>query len=145
MKPTYTKLILVDGNVVPAPADYTGRHELVRIEHPMLAKPLEVAAYALPEAKWKDAIAAAEKHEVYGLPMRAPTVEEAFFFADRSNYPATPKEFFPDIEEAPWTWTSTVDAESPSGSAWYVTLHGGGVGWGSRSSRGHVRAVRAGQ
>ncbi len=145
MKTTYTKLIWQDGALVGVADDYEGRHELVRIEHPLLAQPLEVAAYALPALPWKEAIAAAEKHTVYGLPMRAPTVEEAFFIPDRSQFPATPKLFFPDVDEARWTWTSTVDAESPSGDAWYVYLHSGDSGWFNQDFHNHVRAVRASQ
>lgn len=145
MKTTYTKLILQDGALAAVADDYEGRHELVRVEHPLLANPLIVAAYALPALPWKEAIAAAEKHTVYGLPMRAPTVEEAFFIPDRSQFPATPKTFFPDVDEARWTWTSTVDAESPSGYAWLVGLHDGNAYWLSQGGHGRVRAVRASQ
>jgi hypothetical protein len=151
MKTTYTKLILQDGQLVAVPADYAERHELVRVEHPLLAKPLIVAAYGLPKLPWKEAIAAAEKHTVYGLPMRAPTVEEAFFIPDRSQYSATPKLYFPDIEDGWWTWTSTVDAEDPedtddtAGYAWYVGLSYGLSNRLYQSYRYHVRAVCAGQ
>jgi hypothetical protein len=154
MKTTYTKLKLQDGVLVDLPADSTERHELVRVEHPMLAQPLIVAAYMTPERlPWKEAIAAANQLTVYGLAMRAPTVEEAFFMADRSQYPSLPVAFFPDAGDAFWTWTSTPDADpddapsedGTSGYAWYVFLYGG---YSDRVSVGllsHVRAVRAGQ
>jgi hypothetical protein len=154
MKTTYTKLKVQDGVLVDLPADSTDRHELVRVEHPMLAQPLIVAAYMTPERlPWKEAIAAANQLTVCGLAMRAPTVEEAFFMADRSQYPALPVQFFPDAGDVFWTWTSTPDADSDdapsedgtSGCAWFVDLSVGCSGRGGVGDRNHVRAVRAGQ
>ena len=129
-----------------------GAHQAVRIENPLLARPIIVTALHAPkEMTWKQAKAWAEKLDLFGWSWRLPTVEEAFFIADRSKYPATPKEFFPDIGRYEWIWTGTVDAEDPedtdtaSGSAWDVYLSYGGSGRSSQSYHGHVRAVRAGQ
>jgi hypothetical protein len=150
MKTKYTKMIMQDGQLVAVPDDYAGRHEIVKVEHPMLAQPILVAAYAIGPFPWKEGVEAAAKHTVYGLPMRAATVEEGMFIPDRSVYPATPKTFFPDIESARTTWTSTVDAEDPedtddsAGCAWFVHLGFGYVNRDDQSFRGRVRAVCAG-
>jgi hypothetical protein len=154
MKTTYTKLKLQDGVLVDLPADSTERHELVRVEHPLLASPLIVAAYATTERlPWKQALAAADKLTVYGLAMRAPTVEEAFMICDRSQYPSLPVQFFPDANDAYYTWTSTPDADpddapnedGTSGYAWGVDLDDGYSLRNYVGSHLHVRAVRAGQ
>lgn len=143
MKPTYTNLILDAGELIAAPAGYTGRHELVRVEHPWLAQPIIVAAYALPAKQHAEAMAAAEQHTIYGKAMLVPTVEEAFIICDRSQYPALPKAHFPDIDEAWWTWTSTPYA-APSGASWVVYLYNGYASWDYHVGRSHVRAVLAG-
>ncbi len=144
MKPIYTNLILDGDELIAAPADYKGRHELVRVDHPLLTKPIIVAAYALPAKPYAAAMTAAEKHTVYGKPMRAPTVEEAFLICDRSQYPVLPVAHFPDTEEARWTWTST-PYSAHSGASWIVYLGGGNTLWGNRDFHFQVRAVLAGQ
>jgi hypothetical protein len=144
MKPTYTKLA-ADGSDLPA--DSTGKHLAVRVDHPMLKEPIIIAAYrAGDEVAFKNAAAKAEGHDAYGWKWRMPTLEELFFVADRTN-PAEQldKNFFPDAEGWEYTWSSDVDAESPSDYAWIVSLGDGYAGRSNQSSRGHVRAVRAGQ
>lgn len=138
----YFKLA-AEGNVLPVDAT---DHKAVRIENDLLAKPLIVTAHRSPkELNFKAAKKYAEKLDVNGWSWRLPTVEEAFFIPDRANYPALPKEFFPDFEGYEWIWTSTVDAEDPSDCAWYVYL-GDGYSYRYRqTSRYQVRAVRAGQ
>lgn len=133
-----------DGNVLPA--DSTARHEAVRIENDLLARPLIVCAYRSPkELAFKAATKYAEKLDTNGWSWRLPTVEEAFFIPDRSKYPALPKEFFPDFAQYEWIWTSTVDAEDPAGFAWDVSLYDGYSDRYRQTFRSPVRAVRAGQ
>lgn len=144
MRLTYTNLILDAGELVAAPADYSGRHELVRVEHPWLSQPIIVAAYALPAKPHAEAMAAAEQHTVYGKAMRVPTVEEAFIICDRSQHPALPKAHFPDIDEAWWTWTSTPYAAHPDASR-LVNFYYGNTNWNVHNIHSHVRAVLAGQ
>jgi hypothetical protein len=142
MTTIYTKLA-ADGSDLPA--DATG-HQAVRVEHPLLARPLIVTAYHAPEAMTqKQAVKWAESLDIYGWSWRLMPVEEAMWIPDRSKYPATPKLYFPDLEEYEWIWTSSVDAESPSDCAWVVSLHDGGVGRDGQSFHDGVRAVRAGQ
>lgn len=144
MKPTYTKLA-ADGSDLSA--DSTEKHLAVRVDHPLLAKALIVAAYrAAKSVTFKKAAAAAETHEAYGWQWRLGTVEELFLVTDRTDPSnSLPVEFFPDAEDYEWTWSSTVDAESPSGGAWLVYLGYGGSFRGYRSYHDYVRAVRAGQ
>lgn len=47
MKPTYTNLILDAGELIAAPAGYSGRHEFVRVEHPWLPQAI-IAGLPLP-------------------------------------------------------------------------------------------------
>ncbi len=144
MKPTYTKLA-ADGSDLPA--DSTEKHQAVRVDHPMLKAPIIVAAYRSSErVTFKGAAKKAEGHDANGWQWRLPTVEEAFFIADRTREDCTlDKNFFPDAERYEWTWTSAVDAESPSVFAWGVDLGGGNAGRNGQSLRDDVRAVRAGQ
>jgi hypothetical protein len=145
-KPTYTKLIQDAGKLVAVAADYEGRHELVRVDHPLLANPLVVAAYMTPkDLVWKSAIAAAAKFVIYGRAMRAPDPVEAFIICDRSQYPALPKLYFPDADKHFWTWTDTVDAEDPASDAWFVGLDSGSSSRFLQSNQDRVRAVCAGQ
>jgi hypothetical protein len=132
-----------DGQDLPADAP---DHVAVRIEHPLLARPLIVTAHRSPkEMTWKQAAKWAESLDVNGWSWRLPTVEEAFFIPDRSKYPALDANFFPDFAGYEWIWTSTPDAETPAGYAWFVNLGGGASDRDGRSYRSHVRAVRAGQ
>ena len=144
MKPTYTKLA-ADGSDLPA--DSTEKHLAVRVDHPLLKFPIIVAAYrAADRATFGDAPAKAEAHEAYGWKWRLPTAEELFLIADRTNAAERlDPNFFPDAEGWESTWSSDVDAESPSGCAWFVSLGDGDAGRGNPSGRSHVRAVRAGQ
>src|SRR5262245_11667775 len=123
LKPTYTKLA-ADGSDLPA--DSTEKHLAVRVEHPMLKTPLIVAAYRAGDAVFKNAAKKAEAHDAYGWSWRLPTLEELFFVSDRTRSDERlDANFFPDAEGWEWTWTSDVDASSPSDYAWYVSLcHG---------------------
>lgn len=143
MKPTYTKLA-ADGSDLPA--DSTEEHLAVRVDHPLLKTPIVVAAYRCGKFVWKNAAKKAEAHDAYGWQWRLGTVEELFLVTDRTDPSnSLPKEFFPDAEDYEWTWSSTVDAESPSDGAWSVNLGYGGSNRGGQSGRSFVRAVRAGQ
>jgi hypothetical protein len=142
MTTTYTKLA-ADGSDLPADAT---DHQAVRIQHPMLVSPIIVTAAKAPKTMtWSDAKKWAESLTINGWSWRLPTVEEAMFIPDRSKYPAIDKSFFPDFEDYEWIWTSTVDAEDPSGCAWFVFLRNGYVGRYYQAFRNVVRAVRAGQ
>lgn len=144
-KPTYTKL---DGKLNPLPADSSEKHLAVRVEHPMLKAPIIVAAYRASkrELTFKGAQKAAAEHDAHGLAWRAPTVEEAFFIADRTRDDQTlDKVFFPDAESYEWTWTSDVDSSSPSDCAWSVNLGAGSCNRNGQGNRDDVRAVLAGQ
>lgn len=154
MKPTYTKLA-ADGSDLPADHSNEGadKHLAVRVDHPLLAKPLIVAAYrAGTDVTFADAQTLAAAHSAYGWQWRAPHVEEAFLIADRTNPKCRlDKNFFPDAERWEYTWTATPDAEleedddAPSGYAWGVDLSYGYSSRGGQSNRSRVRAVRAGQ
>ena len=75
--------------------------------------------------KWAEAKTAADKLDLCGWSWRLPTVEELFLLADRTRArPAIDTEFFPKCK-SDWYWTSTLDAESPSGYAWFVDFYGG--------------------
>lgn len=135
----------IAGDGSDLPADATG-HQAVRIEHSMLVLPIIVTAMKAPkEMTWTDAKKWAESLTINGWSWRLPTVEEAMFIPDRSEYPAIEKSFFPDFEGYEWIWTSTIDAEDPSDCAWIVALHGGNVDRDGQTLHGNVRAVRAGQ
>lgn len=138
----YTKLA-ADGSDLPADAT---DHKAVRVEHPLLSRPLIVTAHHAPERMTQpEAVKWAESLDIYGWSWRLMTVEEAMFIPDRSKFPATPKLYFPDLEEYECTRTSTVDAEDPSDYAWVVLLRYGTVLRGNQGARYSVRAVRAGQ
>ena len=128
------------------PADATG-HKAVRLEHPLLARPLIWTAHCAPkELNWKQAAKYADELDTNSWSWRLPTVEEALFLPNRAKYPALDKEYFPDFTGYERIWTSTVDAEPPAVCAWGVNLGFGGVA--SRNFQVldcHVLAVRAGQ
>ena len=140
MTPTYTKLA---EDLTPTDTD----HQIVRIEHPLLAYPLLVTARFAPETMtFGEAKTWAEGLNLGGFSWRLPTVEEAFFIPDRSNYPSFDSEIFVGAKEQwSWIWTSTLDAESPSGYAWNVLLGVGSCGRFNQVLRNLVLAVRAGQ
>lgn len=145
MKPTYTKLA-ADGSDLPA--DSTETHLAVRVDHPLLAKPIVMAAYRCKggSATFKKAQELAAAHDAYGWDWRTGSPEELFLVTDRTDpSDSLPKEFFPDAEDYEWTWSNLVDAEAPSGSAWGVRLGSGLSGRGGQGDRFRVRAVRAGQ
>jgi hypothetical protein len=103
-------------------------------------KPLECGAVS-----WKDAKTAASNYRLFGADgWRLPTLRERISIIDYDKFgPALYPEF--DAGGASYEWTSTPDAESPSGCAWLVGLHFGFVLRGLQTSRYYVRAVRAGQ
>lgn len=138
--PIYTKL---GADLAPVESD----HQIVRIEHPLLAAPLLVTAHFAPkEMTWKAAKKWAEALDLGGFAWRLPTVEEAFFIPDRSKYPAyDPAVFVGTKEQYLWIWTGTVDAASPSCYAWGVSLIDGYSSRLNQVHRLHVLAVRAGQ
>ena len=143
-KPTYTKLA-ADGSDLPA--DSTEKHLAVRVEHPMLAKPIVISAYRVAErAKFSEVKDLCEKFDANGWTWRAPSVEELFFVADRTNVDEVlDPNFFPDAEGWESTWSGDVDAVSPADFAWVVNL---GFGYAFRYGQGYrylVRAVRSGQ
>lgn len=143
MSVKYHKLILVDGKLAVAPPDFTGRHELVLVRTTIAGVEIRqaVAAYAHElRGTQQETTQEAEGKLIYGLPSRAPYVEEAMLWSDRSQWPSMPKEFFPDIEERWWTWTLTPDAEDPAECAWAVTLDVGYTSRFHRSARNRVRA-----
>jgi hypothetical protein len=94
---------------------------------------------------WKDALKACSNHRLFGKEdWRAPTLKERISIIDYSKFgPALYSEF--SAGSASYEWTSTPDAESPSGFAWGVYLHSGSVCRYPQSAHGCVRAVRAGQ
>ena len=138
MKPAY---INIDANNQPT----TEPHLAVRVEHPLLARPIIVTAERSPKrmtheqaTKW------AESLDINGWSWRLPTVEEAFLICDRTRPDnVLPPENFPDCD-GEWIWTSTPVAWN-SGAAWGVYLNFGGSSWSSRDFDLHARAVRAGQ
>ena len=139
---TYTKLG-ADG--ADLPADATG-HQAVRVDHPLLTRPIIVTSMKAPEdMNQEDAKKWAESLTINGWSWRLPAVEEAVFIPDRSKYPAIDKSFFPDFDEYEWIRTSTVDAAFPSGVAWIVFLRYGFVIRSHQALHYGVRAVRAGQ
>ena len=126
-------------------ADATG-HKAVRLEHPLLARPLIWTAHCAPkELNWKQAAKYADELDTNSWSWRLPTVEEALFLPNRAKYPVLDKEYFPDFTSCGWMWTSTVDAESPASYTWGVSLgYGGLAGCVDQASNCHVRAVRVG-
>lgn len=140
----YTKLA-ADGSDLPA--DSTERHEAVRVEHDLLARPIIVSAYRSEKRhNWQDAKKHAESLTINGWQWRLPTVEEAFLICDRSRTsdPVLPMEFFPDCE-GEIIWTGTEDQTPPAGYAWNVLLYDGYSNRNHQSFGCRVRAVRAGQ
>jgi hypothetical protein len=104
------------------------------------AAPLECGS-----VPWKDALKACSNFRLFGKDdWRAPTVKERVSIVDYSKVgPALYSEF--TAGDASYEWTSTPDAESPSGGAWLVGLHDGGVARNYQTFHHYVRAVRAGQ
>jgi len=136
----YTKLDST-GAALPPEAD---GHPAVQVEHPLLAAPLIFTARRSKPMSHNKAIKWAAGLDTNGWSWRLPTVEEAFFLADRSKYPALDVKYFPDFD-GEWIWTSTLDAENPSDCAWFVDLDDGDFSRLRQSHHLHVRAVRASQ
>lgn len=103
-------------------------------------KPLECGA-----VPWKDALKACANYRLFGKDdWHLQTVKERVSISDYARCaPALYPEF--DAGGASYEWTSTPDAESPSGCAWVVYLRDGGVSRNGQTNRDDVRAVRAGQ
>ena len=96
------------------------------------------------EFTYADAQKACENVKFKSHACRAPTLQERFGINDYTKHsPALDTTHFK--KEAGWEWTSTLDAESPSGCAWFVGLGLGGCNRGSQGFRDRVRAVLAGQ
>ena len=96
------------------------------------------------EYTYADALKACEAVKFMGQACRAPTLQERFSINDYTKHsPALDVAHF--AKESGWEWTSTIDASSPSGSAWYVYLGDGLCDRYGRSYRYHVRPVLAGQ
>ncbi len=143
MSVKYHKLIMVDGKLAVAPPDFTGRHELVLVRTIIAGVEVRqaVAAFAHPVlGTQQQTTLDAEGKLIYGLPSRAPYIEEAILWPNRNIWPSAPKEFFPDIEDHPVTWTLTPDAEDPAEYAWAFGVGDGDAFRDHRSLRGHVRA-----
>ena len=94
---------------------------------------------------WKDAKQACADCRVAGATdWRLPTVKELLSLVDYGRVnPAVDTNFF--AGEFGYTWTSNIDAESPSDVAWLVGLRDGYVDRHYRTLQLLVRAVRAGQ
>ncbi len=138
MKPVY---INIDANNQPT----TDSHQAVRVEHPLLARPIIVTAERSPNRMThEEATKWAESLDINGWSWRLPTVEEAFLICDRTRKGnVLPPENFPDCA-GEYIWTSTPTAW-PSGAAWGVLLYYGCSVWGGHGYGVHARAVRAGQ
>lgn len=146
-RPTYQRLMLSAGKLVTLPDDASEPHQLVRVSHPMLLGSLVVSAYAVPGGPrcWIDAIAAAAEHSVYGLRMRALSIDEAIVIPDRSAPCTLPAFYFPDADDHCWTWTSSSDPAAGAKAAYRVALgHGGHCDSGLQSWRHHVRTTYVG-
>ena len=74
---------------------------------------------------------------------RLPTVDELLTLVDRTrHHPAIDTGAFPSCKGGCY-WSSTPDAESPSGCAWRVSFSGGHCGLNFQGTQGRVRAVRS--
>lgn len=137
MKPTYVN---IDANNQAT----TAPHHAVRVEHPLLARPIIVTAARSPmRMTHEQAVKWAEGLDTNGWSWRLPTVEEAILICDRTRADnVLPPEHFPDCT-GEWIWTSTHTGWN-SGAAWNVSLYCGDSNWFSRG-RVRARAVRAGQ
>lgn len=93
----------------------------------------------------KDAMKACAEFRLFGhTDWRAPTIKQRVSINDYAKFgPALYQEF--DAGGASYEWTCDVDAEDPSGCAWFVLLRYGTVDRSSQSYRYYVRALRAGQ
>jgi hypothetical protein len=146
MKVIYTKLA-ADGSALPD--NSTEKHLAVRVTRTDFPGwSITFAAYRCEGATvgFVKAQEVAAAHDANGWQWRTGSPEELFLVTDRTDPSnSLPKEFFPDAEDYEWTWTNQVDAESPSGVAWFVGLGGGYSYRGLQGYRYLVRAVRAGQ
>jgi len=136
-----TKYTTLDSTGAALPPKADG-HLAVQVEHPLLAAPLIFTAHRSKAMTHEEAIKWAAGLDINGWSWRLPTVEEAFFLADRLKYPALDVQYFPDFDYE-WIWTSTVDAEDPSDYAWFVSLNDGDSNRLLQSTHALVRAVRA--
>jgi hypothetical protein len=96
----------------------------------------------IARAPWKKAVANAAACEHGGFAWRAPTIREQLRLVDYERFdPAIDTTFFRG--ESAWFWTSTPDASSPRGFAWYVNFNYGGAYYYYQSYSGFVRPVRS--
>jgi hypothetical protein len=140
VQPRFTKL-LVNGKVWLDPQD----GECVAVYDSKTNLTWSHSLVAGGSRSWKDSLAAAAAVRLLGKDdWRAPTLEERLSINDYTRHsPALDTEYF--AKESGWEWTSTPDAESPSGCAWVVDLGYGSSGRCYQSYHNCVRAVRAGQ
>lgn len=122
-------------------------HQIVRVEHELLAKPMFVTAHFAPKPLTKsEAKAWAESLSIGGLSWRLPIVEEGSFIPDRTIYPCfNSKVFIGARNSYPAIWTDTPDPEDPASCSFVVGL---GLGYVDRYRHGNqcrALAVRAGQ
>jgi hypothetical protein len=134
----------LDFDLKPAPK---GKHQIIRVENPILARPLEFYAHFAPGALTQpEAMKWAESLDAGGLSWRGPDVYEGFFAPDRSRWPIFDPEVFLGARNSyPAFWTSTPDPEAPASYAFVVGLGDGGVNRDHHGRRCHALAVRPGQ
>jgi hypothetical protein len=134
MKPTYTKLA-ADGSALPddhpndGPGEAPGRArrapDACEADH---RRPRIGALLGARPSRRRGELAA--QHTAYGWTWRAGGLEEFFFVSDRTRTQVgLDVEFFPDADGYEGTWTSDVDASSPSDCAWGVYLGDGDADW----------------
>lgn len=76
-------------NLGPDGQPTDGDHQAVRIEHPLLARPIIVTAFRAPEdMTQKQAKKWAESIDIYGWSWRLPDADEGSFIPDRLKFPA---------------------------------------------------------
>lgn len=87
-----------------------------------------------------DAQRKASEVTLCGQVCRAPTIQELQSIVDFTRYEPAIDPIF-NAPKYGWCWSSTVDAESPSGYAWFVGFANGNSLYYGRHGDGFVRAV----